>query len=77
LHPEIDDAGTLRADANRGTPLFATFKKEFREVIANPKTLPDGALSTASAYEDETDEAFLRRVWRELHGDEVPTISRG
>ncbi len=28
------------------------------------------ALSTAAEFEDGSDEAFLRRLWRELYGDE-------
>lgn len=77
LDPEIYDVEGLRNDANGDAPVFATFKREFREVVTNPRVLPEGALSTASAYEDGTDEAFLVRLWHELYGDESPTVDPG
>jgi hypothetical protein len=35
--------------------------------------LPEYALFTAAQYDDGSDEAFLRRLWRQLYGDEPVT----
>jgi hypothetical protein len=47
------------------------FKNEFRRLLSGElDQLPDGALSTAAEYDDGSDEAYLRRLWHELYGDE-------
>ena len=46
------------------------FKAELRQALADPAALPDEELSEAVEYEDGSDERFLRRVWRDLYGDE-------
>ena len=46
------------------------FKAELRQALADPGTLPDEELSEAVEYDDGSDERFLRRVWRDLYGDE-------
>jgi hypothetical protein len=51
---------------------FAAFKEQLREALRDPSRLPAGALSTAAQYDDGSDEKFLRRLWRDLYGDEVP-----
>lgn len=74
LHPEsgydVDDlADWLRhtdppEDALR-------FKDEFRRLRSGAlDQLPKGALGTAAEFDDGSDEAFLRRLWHELYGDE-------
>jgi hypothetical protein len=45
-------------------------KAELRQALADPGTLPDDELSAAVEYEDGSDEKFLRRLWRDLYGDE-------
>jgi hypothetical protein len=76
LHPEVEDLEALQQVAQRfDLPEIATFKAQFREVIANPGLLPDGALAAAAAFEDGTPEAFLKRLWHELYGDEKPNSS--
>jgi hypothetical protein len=46
------------------------FKAELRQALADPSRLPEGELDDAVEYNDENDEAFLRRLWRDLYGDE-------
>lgn len=46
------------------------FKSELRQALADPSQLPGDELSEAVEYTDGSDEAFLRRVWRDLYGDE-------
>ena len=46
------------------------FKAELREALADPGALPDDELFKAVDYADGSDERFLRRVWRDLYGDE-------
>jgi hypothetical protein len=51
------------------------FKKELRQAIADPSQLPDDELSHAVQYDDGSPEKFLRRLWRDLYGDEPVTGS--
>jgi hypothetical protein len=47
------------------------FKDEFRRLLSGELSdLPDGALSTAAEHDDSSDEAYLRRLWYEVYGDE-------
>ena len=46
------------------------FKCELREALRDPGQLPGDDLSESVQYEDGSDEAFLRRLWHELYGDE-------
>jgi len=43
---------------------------ELRQALANPGQLPTGELDNAVEYNDESEETFLRRLWRDLYGDE-------
>lgn len=74
LHPESGyDVDDLAAWLRRAKPpeKAARFKDDFRQLLSGElDKLPKGALGTASAYEDGSDEAFLRRLWHELYGDE-------
>jgi hypothetical protein len=47
------------------------FKSELRQALADPSQLPEDELSEAVEYTDGSDEAFLRRLWRDLYGDEL------
>jgi hypothetical protein len=38
--------------------------------LDSPGELPDDELSDAVEYDDGSDERFLRRLWRDLYGDE-------
>jgi hypothetical protein len=49
---------------------ISVFKAELREALADPGRLPDDELFKAVDYGDGSDERFLRRVWRDLYGDE-------
>ncbi len=46
------------------------FKAELRQALADPGQLPEGELDSAVEYNDESDEQFLQRLWRDLYGDE-------
>jgi hypothetical protein len=46
------------------------FKAELRRALADPSQLPEGELDDAVEYSEEGDEKFLRRLWRDLYGDE-------
>ena len=46
------------------------FKTELQEALADPARLPDDELFKAVDYGDGSDERFLRRLWRDLYGDE-------
>jgi hypothetical protein len=46
------------------------FKAELRRALADPGRLPDDELFKAVDYGDGSDERFLRRLWRDLYGDE-------
>jgi hypothetical protein len=46
------------------------FGEELREALADPSRLPDDGLSKAVQYDDGSSQAFLRRLWRDLYGDE-------
>ncbi len=46
------------------------FKAELRQAVANPGQLLTGELDNAVEYNDESEETFLRCLWRDLYGDE-------
>jgi hypothetical protein len=48
------------------------FKAELQQALADPSKLPEGELDDAVEYNDGSDERFLRRLWRDLYGDEAP-----
>ena len=71
LHPEVDDLESLQRLAKRGNdPEMRIFKAELREAIKDPDQVPADELSKHVEYEDGSPEAFLRRLWRDLYGDE-------
>jgi hypothetical protein len=43
---------------------------ELQEALADPEQLPDNELFKAVQYDDGSNEAFLRRLWRDLYGDQ-------
>jgi hypothetical protein len=49
---------------------IGAFKAELREALADPGQLPDHELFKAVDYGDGSDERFLRRLWRDLYGEE-------
>jgi hypothetical protein len=72
LHPEADDLESLQRLARRENDKeMHTFKAELRKAIKDPGQLPDDELSKHVRYEDGDPEAFLRRLWRDLYGDEA------
>jgi hypothetical protein len=46
------------------------FRTELREALADPGQLPDNELFKAVQFSDGSNEAFLRRLWRDLYGGE-------
>jgi hypothetical protein len=74
LHPEsgydVDDLAEWLEDGEPQEEVVR-FKDEFRRLLSGDlDQLPKGALGTAAEFDDGTDEAFLRRLWHELYGDE-------
>jgi hypothetical protein len=49
---------------------MAVFKADLRQALRDPGLLPGDELFEAVEYADGSDEAFLRRLWRDLYGDE-------
>jgi len=49
------------------------FKAELRQALREPRQLPGDELFKAVDYGDGSDERFLRRLWRDLYGDESVT----
>jgi len=78
LHPEsaygVDDLAAWLKDGEPQEEI-SRFKDEFRQLLSGKlNQLPDYALFTAAEFDDGSDEAFLRRLWHELYGDEpVPS----
>lgn len=80
LHPEVyndafDDLRYLVGlPEERQDPDTRRFKAELRLVIlGRTEGLPPGALSEAAEYDDGDQDAFVRRVWRELFpGEPLP-----
>jgi hypothetical protein len=71
LHPDADDLESLQSLAKRENDKeMGAFKAELREAIKNPDRVPADELSKHVQYEDGNPDAFLRRLWRELYGDE-------
>jgi hypothetical protein len=77
LHPEADDLASLqRLTRYEDDEEMRLFKAELRQAIEHPDLVPRDELSEHVEYEDPSTEAFLRRLWRDLYGDE-PVASRG
>jgi hypothetical protein len=74
LHPEsghdVDDLVWWTKNADPPQKAIR-FKDDFRLLLSGElNKLPNYALFTAAEFDDGTDEAFLRRLWHELYGDE-------
>jgi hypothetical protein len=68
---DADDYERLKRLARRqDDQRMRVFKAELRQALADPSRLPEGELDDAVEYNDASDEAFLRRLWRDLYGDE-------
>jgi hypothetical protein len=71
LHPEADDLESLQQLAKRADRQeMLAFKSELRQAITHPDEVPRDELSRHVQYDDDGPEAFLRRLWRDLYGDE-------
>lgn len=75
VHPEAydaayDDLVSRARDPDPDDEEIRVFKHELKRALADPSQLPKGALFKAASYDDGSDEAFLRRLWRDLYGDE-------
>ena len=46
------------------------FKAELQQALADPGQLPCDELFHAVDYGEDSDEAFLRRLWHDLYGDQ-------
>jgi hypothetical protein len=77
LDPENYDLDSLKRLAKRQNDQeMRIFKSELREALRDPSQLPGDELSESVEYSDRNDEAFLRRLWHELYGDESPEAPR-
>jgi hypothetical protein len=75
LHPEADDLESLQELVKRDDrPEMPVFKAELRQAITHPDQVPRAELSSHVQYDDGSPEKFLRRLWRDLYGDEPVTI---
>jgi hypothetical protein len=73
LHPEADGFESLQRLAERdGDEAMRTFKAELRAAVNDPELVPGGELSR-----HVHPAALLRRLWRDLYGDEPPEALRG
>jgi hypothetical protein len=73
LHPENYDIDALKRLVKRqDVQEIQVFKSELREALIDPSRLPGDELSESVEYDDGSDEAFLRRLWHDLYGDESP-----
>ena len=71
LDPENYDLDSLKRLAKReDREEMRVFKSELREALRDPSQLPDDELWESVEYHDGSDEAFLRRLWHDLYGDE-------
>jgi hypothetical protein len=73
LHPENYDLDSLKRLVKREDDHeMRVFKSELREALSRPSQLPGDSLSWEVQYDEGSDEAFLRQLWRDLYGDETP-----
>jgi hypothetical protein len=78
LEPENYDLDSLRELAKReDDEEMRVFKIELREALMDPGQLPGDELRESVEYDDDSDEAFLHRLWHELYGDEPVEAPRG
>lgn len=78
LHPEVDELEALQRRAQRhDDEEMRAFKAELRAAISGPEQVPGAELSRHVQYEDGSPGAFLRRLWRDLYGDEPPAVPGG
>lgn len=71
--PDADEEayeGLKRLAKRENDEEMRVFKAELREALRDPTQLPHDELSQSVEYDDGSNEAFLRRVWRDLYGDE-------
>ena len=52
---------------------IGVFAAELRQALADPGQLPGGKLFATVDYGDGSDEAFLRRLWYDMCGDQPST----
>ena len=64
-----------RAEDDDSDLEMRVFKAELRQAITHPGQLPDDELFNHVQYDDGSDEKFLRRLWRDLYGDEPVTAT--
>jgi hypothetical protein len=78
LDPENYDLDSLKQLARRqDDEEMRVFKSELCQALRDPGQLPGDELAEAVEYSDGGDEAFLRRLWHDLYGDEPPGPPRG
>ncbi len=74
--PDAYDDLIIRARAPEpGDEEIAAFKAELQQALTDPSRLPGAELSHAVDYDDGSDEAFLRRLWHDLYGEQPDTAA--
>jgi hypothetical protein len=68
-----DDLINQARPAEPGDEEIEAFKAELQQALADPSQLPGDELSHAVEYGDGSDEAFLRRLWHDLYGQQADT----
>ena len=71
--PDADEEayeGLKRLAKRENDEEMRVFKSELSEALKDPRQLPDHELSESVEYDDGSDEAFLRRLWNDLYGNE-------
>jgi hypothetical protein len=73
-HPETYDEAyddlISRARNPEGDVAIQRFKEQLSAALTDVHAVPEDALFNAAQYDDGSDEAFLRRLWRDLYPDE-------
>ena len=65
-----DDLISRARAPDPGDEEIRAFKAELQQALADPGQLPGDELFDAVDYGDGSDEAFLRRLWHDLYGDQ-------
>jgi hypothetical protein len=73
LHPGADQFKPRRWRAHgHDDEAMRAFKAVLRAAVSDPGQVPGAGLSRHVRYHDGSPGAFLRRLWRDLYGDEPP-----
>ena len=69
---DYDDLISRAREPDPDDEEIRVFKAELRQALADPGQPPGDELSAAVEYGHGGDEAFLRRLWHDLYGEQPP-----